>query len=223
MRRKSGGGGVVLGLVLGIVLLLVIGIGVVALLAHGGSSKNDASSTSTVVTSSAVASTGSSTSVARPTTSSVAASRHFSYTEVAKDWNFKLGNVALHADYVDGRDHPTCADFEVDGALTDLGCKYAAETVFRAEGGSLMLTEYVLGMQDADHATTAADTFSDSDMKLRPGSYIANFTVGKWVADAEKDFVVVTFVTTTAAVTEDTAKNYLHYKHTDMTGALTFR
>jgi hypothetical protein len=220
--RKSGGG-VVIAVVVGVVLLLVVGIAVVAVIANsGGSSKNDASATSTV-TSSVVAPKSSTTSVARPTTSSVAASKHFSYNEVAKDWNFKLGSVSFHADWVEGRDHATCADFEVDGALTDMGCKYAGEMVWRSEGGSLMLTEYVLGMQDADHATTAAETISDSDIKLRPGSYIGNFAVGKWVADAEKDFVVVTFVTTTPAVTEDRAKDYLHYKQTDMTGALSFR
>ncbi|MQY31615.1 hypothetical protein [Nocardia aurantia] len=221
--RRSGGSGAVIGVVVAVVVLLIIGIGVVAVIANsGGSSKNDASATSTV-TSSAASSSAASSSVARPTTSSVAASRHFSYNEVAKDWNFKLGSVSFHADWVEGRDHSSCADFEVDGALTGMGCKYAAEMVYRSEGGALMLTEYVLGMQDADHADTAAETISDSDIKLRPGSYIGNFAVGKWVADAEKDFVVVTFVTTTPAVTEDRAKDYLHYRQTDMTGALSFR
>ncbi|WP_026342842.1 hypothetical protein [Nocardia sp. BMG111209] len=220
--RKSNGG-IVIGVVVGVVLLLIVGIGVAALIANsGGGTNNNAVSTSTV-TSSAVARSSASSSVARPTTSSVATSRRFSYNEAAKDWNFKLGNISFHADWVEGRDHTTCADFEADGALTDAGCKYAAEMVYKSEGGALMLTEYVLGMQDADHATTAAETISDSDFKLRPGSYISNFAVGKWVADAEKDFVVVTFVTTTPAVTEDRAKDYLHYKQTDMTGALSFR
>ncbi|ATL68406.1 hypothetical protein [Nocardia terpenica] len=203
------------------VAVLVIGAGIVVLATRHKSGNHASASAATP---SLVPATTSSAATGRPTTtSSSSASSRFSYQEQAKDWNFKLGDVSLHADWVEGVDHPTCADIEKNGKLTSLGCQYAAEMVYRAEDGGLMLTQFVMGMADADKASAASGQYSDSDLNLRPGSYIDHFAVGKWKDDAQGQYLVLTMVTATDAVDEDTAKKYLRYLHGDMLGALTFR
>ncbi len=200
-------------------------IGVVAVvLITKGKSDNDNRATG-ATTPDLVTATDSSTAPSTPRSSAPVqpASGKFSYREQAKDWNFKLGDVQLHADWVEGRDDASCHDIEVNGKLTGLGCQYAAEMVYRSEGGGLMLTQYVLGMADADKARAAIGQYTDEDLEPRPGTYIEDFSVGKWKDDNEKQFLVITLVTTTAAVNEDTASKYLRYLHQDMLGALAFR
>ncbi|MBF6102934.1 hypothetical protein IU500_02630 [Nocardia terpenica] len=217
--KKSAG--LIVGIVLGVVAVLVIGVGIVVLATRH---KSDNAASAAAATPSLVPATTSSTATGRPTTTpSSSASSRFSYQEQAKDWNFKLGDVSLHADWVAGVDHPTCADIEKNGKLTSLGCQYAAEMVYRAEDGGLMLTQFVMGMADADKASAASGQYSDADLNLRPGSYIDHFAVGKWKDGAQGQYLVLTMVTATDAVDEDTAKKYLRYLHADMLGALTFR
>jgi hypothetical protein len=150
-------------------------------------------------------------------------SGRLSYTEFAKDWDFRFDRVELHADWVDGRDHADCHPIEVAGKLTSLGCGYAAELVYRAEGGALMLTQFVLGMADRSRAAAAKDRFTDADLTLRPGTYIKGYATGKWKDGSEKEFVVVTLATATGAVDPATVEKYLRYRHADTIGALAFR
>ncbi len=219
--------GLIVGIVFGVIALLVIagGIAVVATRDSGTENHAGASSTPALVP----ASTEAGTTSAAPSTSAPGTSAkpgtsgHISYQDYGKDWNFKAGDVELHADWVEGRDHPTCSDIEVGGKLTGLGCQYAAEMVYRAEGGSLMLTQFILGMSSADAAEAAPGQYTDADLKLRPGTYVDHFAVGKWKDDAEKEYLVVTFATATTSVDEETAKKYLKYRHGDILGALAFR
>ncbi|MEV0246587.1 hypothetical protein AB0H76_08380 [Nocardia sp. NPDC050712] len=149
----------------------------------------------------------------------------FSYTEFGMDaWDFKLGTVELHAEWVEGRDYDSCRDVERDAKLTALGCQYASELVYRTENGALMLTQFVLTMPDEHTAAAAAQNkFAGKDLRLRPGAYVANYTLGKWKTEAKKNFVVVTVATATDAVAEATVDKYLRYRHTDTALALTFR
>ncbi|MFI5775699.1 hypothetical protein [Nocardia sp. NPDC051570] len=219
-RPPKNNNGLVIGIVVATIAVLVIGVAAVVLITRN---KSDDTNRATASTPELVTATDSSTPRPRPSAPAQSASGKFSYREQAKDWDFKLGGVALHADWVDGRDDPTCGDIEVDGKLTALGCRYAAEMVYRSERGGLMLTQYVLGMADADKAAAAIGRYTDEDLQPRPGSYIENFSVGKWKDDSEKQFLVITLVTTTPAVDEDTATKYLRYLHQDMLGALAFR
>ncbi|MEU8899652.1 hypothetical protein [Nocardia sp. NPDC048505] len=148
----------------------------------------------------------------------------FSYTELGGDaWDFKFGVVELHADWVDGRDYDSCRDIERDAKLTALGCQYASELAYRTENGGLMLTQFILTMPDDTAAVAAQTKFNGKDLRLRPGSYIANYAAGKWKNEAKKNFVVVTVATSTDAVPEAVLDKYLRYLHTDTTLALMFR
>ncbi len=215
--------GLILGIVFGVIALLVIGIGIVVVATRDSDTKNQAGASSTpgLVPATAEATTPTTApSISAPNSGN---SAHVTYQDYAKDWNFKLGDVELHADWVQGRDHAGCSDIEVDGKLTDLGCQYAAEMVYKAENGSLMLTQFIMGMGSAAQAEAAPGQYTDADLKLRPGTYVDHFAVGKWKDDAQKDYLVVTFATATNAVDEETAKKYLKYRHADILGALAFR
>ena len=215
--------GLIVGIVFGVVALLVIGVGIVVVATRDSGTKNEggASSPPALVPATAEATT----STAAPTTSasSPGTSAHVTYQDYAKDWNFKLGDVELHADWVQGRDHTSCSDISADGKLTSLGCQYAAEMVYKAENGSLMLTQFIMGMGSEAQAEAAPGQYTDADLKLRPGTYVDHFAVGKWKDDAQKDYLVVTFATATTSVDEETAKKYLKYRHADILGALAFR
>ncbi|MBF6331202.1 hypothetical protein [Nocardia transvalensis] len=222
-RPPKNNTGLIVGIIFAVIALLVIGVGAVVVLTRN---KTDDINTASPTTENLVTATSSPgrPTTARPTTKPTAsASSRFSYQEHAKDWDFKLGDVQMHADWVEGRDHATCSDIELHGKLTGLGCRYAAEMVYRSEGGALMLTQLVLGMSDEGKATAAHDQFTDEDLKFRPGTYIDDFAIGKWREINQKDFLVVTLVTTTSAVDDETASKYLKYLHTDTATALLFR
>lgn len=205
----------------GVVIVVVAAVALVIVLnRHPGRTTASAASASSV---SATTTTSSSLAESPATTSAAAPSGRFSYTEYAHDWNFKLDNVQLHADWVQGQDHPTCTDIENGGQLTALGCQYAAEMVYKAENGAVMLDQFVMGTPDSTTAGKLATQYTDSDLKMRPGTVIDNFATGKWQTKAQGDFVVLTVVTATNAVTEDTATKYMHYLEADMAGALMFR
>ncbi len=149
---------------------------------------------------------------------------HLSYTEYGnKDWDFKYDDVTLHADWVDGRDYADCHPIEKQGKLTALGCQYAAELVYKAENGGLMLTQFILGMGDEAKAAAAVGKYSDKDLSLRKGTYIEHFTTGKWKDGSRKEFVVVTFATATGAVDPSLVQKYLHYRNADTLAALIWR
>ncbi|MGV9721142.1 hypothetical protein [Nocardia beijingensis] len=213
--------GVIVALVSGVVAVLVaVGIGVALSPREQGHAQ--AAITPAEATTRAGGATGT-----RPASPSSRGARpspgRLSYTEYAKDWDFRFDRVELHAEWVDGRDHADCHPIEAAGKLTDLGCVYAAELVYRAEGGALMLTQFVLGMADEGRAAAAKDRFSDADLRLRPGSYIKGYATGKWKDGDEKEFVVVTLATATGAVDAATVEKYLRYRHADTLGALAFR
>ncbi|WP_280248581.1 hypothetical protein [Nocardia abscessus] len=208
------GTGVVVGLLGGLVAVLIaVAVGVAVYPREHGHAQAAATSAEATTRASGVTST-------RPVRPS---SGRLSYTEYAKDWDFRFDRVQLHADWVDGRDHAECDPIEVADKLTGLGCVYAAELVYRAEGGALMLTQFVLGMTDPDRAAAAKDRFTDADLKLRPGTYIKGYATGKWKDGSEKEFVVITFATATDAVDAPTVEKYLRYRHADTLGALAFR
>ncbi|WP_157128866.1 hypothetical protein [Nocardia amamiensis] len=206
--------GRVAGLAVGIVaVLLAVGIAVAVVPRERGAAP-------------AVATSADATTRATTTTStrtSGPSSGRLSHTEYAGNWDFRFDRVELHADWVDGRDHPDCGDIDKAGKLAGLGCTYAAEMVFRTEGGALMLTQFILGMTDENQAAAATDRFSDSDLTLRPGSYISGYATGKWKDGSQKEFVVVTIATATDAVSPETVEKYLRYRHADILGALAFR
>ncbi|MEV0079393.1 hypothetical protein AB0H58_23565 [Nocardia neocaledoniensis] len=165
------------------------------------------------------------TSTAKPTTSKnpPKADAKLSYTEYDGPWDFKMGDVALRADWIEGRDHDTCAPIEKDGKLTALGCRYAAELVLSAEGGALRFAQFILVMPDAATAKTAAAEIDQKALKPRAGTTIDDFATGKWKAGAQEQFVVVTLATATSAVDEPTVQKYLGYRHADILAALLFR
>ncbi|MEU6558035.1 hypothetical protein [Nocardia nova] len=215
--------GLIVGIVFGVIALLVVGIGIVVVATRDSDPKNQAGGAASSTPALVPATTQAATTAPETTAPDAGTSPHVSYQDYAKNWDFKLGDVELHADWVQGRDHPSCSDIEVGGKLTGLGCQYAAEMVYKAENGSLMLTQFIMGMSSAAKAEAAPGQYTDADLKLRPGTYVDHFAVGKWKDDAQKDYLVVTFATATNAVDEETAKKYLKYRHADILGALAFR
>ncbi|MBO0852478.1 MAG: hypothetical protein J2P18_01760 [Nocardia sp.] len=220
-RPPKNNTGAMVAIVFGVIAILVICTGIIVVATHRHSGGDDQAGATSALASATTTETSEST---RPTTGSARPgnSAHISYQEFAHNWDYKLGGNQLHADWVQGRDHPTCSDIEVAGKLTGLGCQYAAEMVYKAEGGSLMLTQFILGMDSEDHAASAHGKFGDADLKLRPGTYVDHFALGKWKDGAEKQYVVITLATATGSVNEDVAKNYLSSRHADILGALIF-
>ncbi|WP_039798687.1 hypothetical protein [Nocardia araoensis] len=213
--------GVLVAVVVGVVAVLVaVGIGVALSPREDGHPQ--AAATSAEATTRAGVGTGTRSASPSPRGAHPSPGR-LSYTEFAKDWDFRFDRVELHAGWVDGRDHADCHAIEAAGKLTGLGCVYAAELVYRAEGGALMLTQFVLGMADEGRAAASKDRFTDADLALRPGSYIKGYATGKWKDGSEKEFVVVTLATATGAVDAPTVEKYLRYRHADTIGALAFR
>ncbi|MTE15176.1 hypothetical protein [Nocardia aurantiaca] len=213
--------GLIVGVVLGVVVLLAVAVGAIVLVSgEGDSSQADATTTTTAPTTTSA----STTTRGAPTTSkSAPGGSRFSYTEFGKDWNFKLGDVALQAAYVSGRDFDSCAPIEEAGKLTGLGCQRASEMAWKAENGALMLTQLVLTMSDADKASGADGQFDDKDVILPEGSYINDFETGKWRDGSQGKFLVITVATATPAVDDATISKYLKYRNSDTLGALAFR
>ncbi len=148
-----------------------------------------------------------------------------SYTDYDEDWNFRLGGVQMSANYVDGWDHDTCEEFDANGTLTDLGCEYGVELAYEAEKGKLRFAHLILAMPDTDAAREAAEdgAMDDDDFSLNSKGYFSSFKYGKWASGNGGAFTVITVCTAKKSVGKKKADDYLHYAHTDMTGALTFR
>ncbi|MFE3029592.1 hypothetical protein ACFXG3_36190, partial [Nocardia tengchongensis] len=214
--------GLIIGVVLGAVVLLAVGIGAIVLVSNSGDS-TVADATSTTNSPTLVPATSAPTRTAPTTSKSAPGGKAFSYTEYGQDWHFKLGDVALQATYVTGKDFDSCTPIEDAGKLTDLGCQRASSMAWKAENGELMLTQLVLTMADADKAAAADGKFDDKDVILPAGSYIADFETGKWRDGNQGKFLVITVATTTASVDDATSSKYLKYRNSDTIGALAFR
>ncbi|MFE3795561.1 hypothetical protein [Nocardia tengchongensis] len=214
--------GLIIGVVLGAVVLLAVGIGAIVLVSNSGDS-TVADATSTTNSPTLVPATSAPTRTAPTTSKSAPGGKAFSYTEFGQDWHFKLGDVALQATYVTGKDFDSCTPIEDAGKLTDLGCQRASSMAWKAENGELMLTQLVLTMADADKAAAADGKFDDKDVILPAGSYIADFETGKWRDGNQGKFLVITVATTTASVDDATSSKYLKYRNSDTLGALAFR
>lgn len=213
--------GLIIGLVVAVVAALVLVVGAVVVVNRKDDS-NQAAVTSTTTTTTTAATTTTETTTRRPTTTQPASNK-LTYSEYDGDWNFRLGDVALQAQWVQGKDETSCAPIEEAGKLTSLGCKYAAQLTWKAEGGAIVLTQFIVGMGDEAHASAAVDGFEDADVKLGPGMYVEHWETGKWRNSSEKEFLVITFATATATVPTETVEKYLKYRHNDTTGALLFR
>lgn len=214
--------GLIVGIVVGVVAVLAVAIGAIVVVTNSGDSDDQAVATSTTTTETT---TTAPTTTRKTTTTTKAApgGARFTYTEYGKFWDFRQGDVALQADWVEGKDYNNCSSIEEGGKLTGLGCQYSSELVWKAENGGLMLTQFVIGMGDEAKATAAEGKFDDKDLNLRSGSYMANWETGKWRDGSEGQFLVITFATANASVPVETVEKYLRYRHSDTLGALLFR
>ncbi|MFD6390967.1 hypothetical protein [Nocardia sp. NPDC060259] len=202
-----------------LVVGLLSGAGLLMLGARDGISGSAVAASSATTPTTAGRSTTPTITVKKP----VPAGAKLSYTEYEGPWDFKWDKVELHTDWIEGRDHDTCASIEKDGKLTALGCKYAAEFVLSAESGGLRFTQFILAMPDAAIAKSAAAEFDQKALKPRSGTTIDNFATGKWKAGAQDEFVVVTLATATSAIDPGLVQKYLGYRHADIISALLFR
>ncbi|RMI27864.1 hypothetical protein [Nocardia stercoris] len=217
--------GLIVGLALGVVALLVIGgIAVYAASSHDSNNDAAASSSSSAAATTTSSSTTTTTRSSAPTTNPSTANK-FSYTEFGKDWNFKLGDVALTASWVKGEDFPSCSPIEKAGKMTGLGCKSASRLTWKAEGGALMLSQLVLTMSDESSASAASQDgqFEDDDLHWPADGEISDWATGKWRDGSQKNFLVITEVTATSGVDPDLAAKYLKYRQSDSVTAFLFR
>ena len=145
--------------------------------------------------------------------------------EYTKDWDFKLGDVALKAKHKAGWDYPTCAPVAKGGTLKALGCKYAVEVTYTALGGKLQFTNLYLTLPSENAANTAVnkDKLTDADFNIRDESFVPGYKIGKYRDNAGGTWVVVTVATATAGVSEKQVENYLKYANSDFSSALLFR
>lgn len=215
---KSNAGWIVIALV--VIAGLVVGAGLLI------SAGQQVSGTAVAASATAKTTTASSTTRGKPTTTTKpkpTTGARLSYTDYEGPWNFKLGDVQMKADWVEGRDHNDCAPIAKGSKLTGLGCQYATEMLLSAEGADVKITQFVLAMSDAAAAETAADQIEEKDLDVRSAGMIDDFATGKWKAGATKEFVVITLVTATAAVDAELVAKYLRYRHGDIAGAIGFR
>ncbi|MFD3511248.1 hypothetical protein [Nocardia sp. NPDC058666] len=213
---KSNAGWIVIALI--VVVGLVGGAGLLVWGARDGIAGTAVAASATATPTTKTAPTK--TTTGKPTPK---AGARLSYADYEGPWNFKMGDVAMTADWVEGRDHSGCAPVEKGGKLTGLGCQYATEMLLTAEGGAVKLKQFVLGMKDAAAAEAAADQIEEKDLNVRPGGIIDDFETGKWKASSSKEFVVITLATATASVDAALVDKYLRYRHTDIAAAIGFR
>ncbi|HIV57018.1 MAG TPA: hypothetical protein H9902_03585 [Candidatus Stackebrandtia faecavium] len=138
------------------------------------------------------------------------------------DWNFKIGDVSLSAEKVDGWNYDDCTEIEKDGALTDLGCKEAIEIAYEAEDGEMKLDLVLMVMEDESSASALESDFDDSMYSPQKAGFIADFDFGKFRIGNESNIGVLTMGTATSAVDEADADEYLSYMFTDHKSALLF-
>ena len=145
--------------------------------------------------------------------------------EYTKDWDFKLGDVALKAKHKAGWDYATCAPVAKGGTLKALGCKYAVEVTYTALGGKLQFTNLYLTLPSENAANTAVnkDKLTDADFNIRDESFVPGYKIGKYRDNAGGTWVVVTVATAKAGVSEKQLDNYLKYANSDFSSALLFR
>ncbi|GAA1084280.1 hypothetical protein [Tsukamurella strandjordii] len=166
--------------------------------------------------------------VPTPTGSPTAASRDAGralYQDMGgrKDWNYRSGPVQLQATWVSGVDYATCADIDATGKLAQYRCRNAAESTHSAENGQLLLTQYLFALPDEARAGAAATSVIPPDVRTRPDTTIDGATTRDARVTAEKNMVLLTIVTATAAVPPSTVDTYLTHRHGDTLGALSLR
>ena len=146
-------------------------------------------------------------------------------SEYEKDWDFKLGDVALKAKHKAGWDYATCAPVAKGGKLEKLGCKYAVEVTYTALGGRLQFTHLFLTLPSDAAASKAVsqDKLTDADFSIRDESFVPDYKLGKYRDNSGGSWVVVTVATAKAGVSEKQLENYLKYSNTDFSSALLFR
>lgn len=143
--------------------------------------------------------------------------------EYDKDWDFRLGDVKLSADHVEGWDYDDCTEFERNDALTDAGCDYGVEVTYKAEGGKVRVSNLFLVMTDQDASEQVNKDLDDEDFRLHKESYLKDFSYGKWKRKFNGRYVVITICTAAKSVSEEKAGRYLHYMNADMSAAFSFR
>ncbi|MET1058385.1 MAG: hypothetical protein ABWX84_02230 [Nocardioides sp.] len=145
--------------------------------------------------------------------------------EYTKDWDFKLGDVALKAKHKAGWDYATCAPVAKGGKLKALGCRYAVEVTYTALGGKLQFTNLFLTLPSPGAAAKAVskDKISDADFTVRDESFVPDYKIGKYRDNDGGTWVVITVATARAGVSEKQLENYLKYANTDFSSALLFR
>lgn len=248
-RPPSGGGRAVLVALLVVGLLAVVGIVATVVVLTGD---DDVTPSADPGTSSAPTSTSSETatetatdtptveSPSEPVTSDPPSSdpstpdapvdpdSPFSYTEYGDDWDFRIGDVALQADFQQGWDYPDCTDVEVGDALTSIGCVRASEWTLRALDGKLAMTHLVLTFDSEAAAKRAVDQgLLDADsFTVEPEGLLGgDASTGTFKGDnvTGMPYVVLTVETHAPEVRQAKADEFLGYGTADIVAALGFR
>jgi hypothetical protein len=222
-----------------VVVLAVVGVLVVALAGVAIASAGDGGGSSTAVAggpaSSTVAPTPTESETTTPEPTPTEAETEdpapaptggkLKAAEFTKDWDFKLGGVALQAKHKAGWDYATCAPVAKGGKLKALGCRYAVEVTYTALGGKLQFTNLYLTLPSENAANTAVnkDKISDADFTVRDESFVPDYKIGKYRDNVGGTWVVVTVATAAAGVSEKQLENYLKYANSDFSSALLFR
>ena len=225
----------VLVVVVAVVGVLVVALAGVAIASAGGDDKGSSTAVAGGPASSTVAPTPtqSETTTPEPTPTETEtedpapapSGGKLKAAEYTKDWDFKLGDVALQAKHKAGWDYATCAPVAKGGKLKALGCRYAVEVTYSAIGGKLQFTNLFLALPSENAASTAVskDRLTDADFTVRDESFVPGYKIGKYRDNDGGTWVVVTVATAKAGVSEKQLDNYLKYANTDFSSALLFR
>lgn len=140
------------------------------------------------------------------------------HSDFNADWkSSRSDNKASHKD---GWDYNDCSEIEDGSTLTDMGCEYATDNVFKAQDGKMLISNFYLGMTDEKAATEAKDGIKDNDFLLGADNLINDYKYGEWTIGSAENITVITVVTATKDVGDAVCDDYLEEMNLDMIDAV---
>ncbi|MEU8397551.1 hypothetical protein AB0C28_20345 [Nonomuraea sp. NPDC048892] len=135
-----------------------------------------------------------------------------------KDWNFALGGVKFRADKVGGWTYPSCAPVDGEGSvLTRNKCESAVQLAYSAYSGHIKAVQLLMSFPSEQAAKTAATRLAkltSNAVRWRQNATLTNYSYGKILSGASKNYVVVTIVTADRSA-RSLAPNFHAYLQTD--------
>ncbi|SDH72103.1 hypothetical protein SAMN05421869_10368 [Nonomuraea jiangxiensis] len=135
-----------------------------------------------------------------------------------KDWDFKLGDVALQAQKVGGWTYDDCDPVDgKGGVLAKNDCEQAIELAYSARSGHVKAVQVIMAFptkEDASATATRLTSLSSDAVKWRKDKTHSTYAFGKYAAAAMGKYVIYTVVTADNTG-KSQAPRYLSYLQSD--------